>query len=555
MHKDDQGIAIIGFHMRLPACQTPLDLMNNLDNQYSAIRNQLTNPLQNQIAYMAEIDDVDCFDASFFHYTKQEASMICPQQRLLLESSWLALDNANIKTPLIENNKTGVFTSCSANPFYWQALLTEYSDPINQYQILINNDKDYSATRIAYKFNCQGPAMSIQTGCSSGLVALHQAKRAIENNECDTAIVGAASVTFPIVKPMPLVEGMIFSQTGQCHPYCHDANGTVGGMGVVVLIVSSLRLAIENAQPILAVIKGSALNNDGHRKMSYTAPSVDAQIGVMREALDNADIKANEIDFIEGHGTATKIGDAIELTALEQVYGDGRSIPLGSIKANIGHLDVASGLASTLKAALALNRKATFPQPYAELTMPNLKPHFQLYSQPQPLNNNSYAAVSALGVGGTNAHIILGPAPVDSIDGSLLIHKKPTYRFNKTHIPIPGMPDNEPNYNAETLTNNSVVNPDVKSKVLEAWNKVLGQHNWQSTDNFFEVGGESLTAIALAQQINLLTGLKLTYTAIFDCPTLGQLTESVMQEVAKPQSNEVYLSNFEQTDDYEFEEL
>ncbi|KTD57454.1 non-ribosomal peptide synthetase/polyketide synthetase [Legionella santicrucis] len=532
MYKSNEPIAIVGYHCRLPQCNDANQLMQLLDNKKVAIQQQTQELNSDLTAYKAEIDHPDCFDAEFFGFSIKEAELLCPQQRLLLEDCWLALDNAGYAPPHANHENTAVFASCTGNPFYWQALLQDYPDPFYQFQILVHNDKDFIATRVAYLLNLKGPAMTIQTGCSSSLVALHQAKRALEANDCNMAIVAASSVTYPIINPMPAIQGMIFSPTGRCRPYAPGADGTVMGMGTVALVLKTLSQAQKDGDSILALIKGSAINNDGKGKMSFTGPSLDGQIDVIHKALKDANLTAKDIHLVEGHGTGTIIGDELELAVFHETYGQNRETPcwLGSVKANLGHLDVVSGLVSVLKTSLALNRAAAFPQPYQDSvlqrSMPNTK--LELCAEKMPIDPHTNAAVHSLGVGGTNAHVILSAPPPGVKNGDLLLQRKPRQVFKQTPIPLPSA------LRSNTMkTNDSVCttsrNTPLSELVKQAWIEILGNKDLHADDNFFACGGDSLMAIALIDRINKLIGLKLSYLFVYENPTFQLFVQQVVQ--------------------------
>src|SRR6218665_2388440 len=267
------------------------------------------------------VRDADAFDAELFGYSRQEAESIDPQQRLFLQIAEVA--------------------------------------QVKGLQSLMGNDKDYVATRVAYKLNLRGPAISVQTACSSSLVAVHMACESLRAGECDMALAGGVAVSFPQQAGYLHQPGMIFSPDGLCRPFDAEAQGTFGGNGVGAVVLRRLADALRDGDPIVAVVLGSAINNDGGRKVGYTAPSVAGQSEVIREAMALAGVESQQIGLIEAHGTATPLGDPIEVEALRCVFhrrGDGPPCGLGSVKSNLGHLDTAAGIASLLKAVLAVER-------------------------------------------------------------------------------------------------------------------------------------------------------------------------------------------------------
>ena len=411
MSKVWDPVAIIGLQVRLPDAETPWQLIKNLE----AATVSLTQNGNNCANTRGLIANPESFDAEFFNVPASEAMIMDPQHRILLELAYQAMEVAGIK-PKETSLNAGVFASCSANIKHWLAV-REHSDDLNilsEYHHLLGNDKDFLATRIAYKLDLQGPALTVQSGCSSSLLALHMACRSLQVGECDVALVGGVSITMPIYQEADRIDGMIFSTSGSCRPYAADADGTLGGMGAAVVVIKRLEDAVAAGDDIWGVIEGSAINNDGSRKVSFSAPAVDSQVAVMRKALSSSGHQPEQVLYIEGHGTGTKLGDALELTALNDVYNqntDSGSCYLGSIKANIGHLDAASGLVGFIKALFALRLGKVFPEPKISALNPLINhPESRLKhcSAHQMLPSHAKAAVSSLGVGGTNVHMILG---------------------------------------------------------------------------------------------------------------------------------------------------
>ncbi|KGA39757.1 hypothetical protein KU75_20905 [Pectobacterium odoriferum] len=354
------------------------------------------------------------FDAEFFNYNQREAEYLEPQIRKLHECGFEALGSAGI-VPSVYEGAIGCYLAASAQ-LNWQMAAYDESDRDGASLFSAFNlvEKDFAATRLAYKLGLTGPAISVQTACSSSLTAIHLAARALLLGECQTALVAAAALGTPNQQGYLYQEGMITSPDGVCRPFDALANGTVGGEGVGAVVLQPLKVALAQGRPILALIKGSALNNDGERKVGYTAPSIDGQADVVRRALSMAKVEANTIGYIETHGTATALGDPVEIAALSQVFDDVRAqrVAIGSVKSIIGHLDSAAGMAGLIKAALMLKHKKLCANHYFHTPNPKLK----LASSPFYLNTQSQdwqsetvrrAGVSAFGIGGTNAHVIL----------------------------------------------------------------------------------------------------------------------------------------------------
>src|SRR6218665_1825673 len=313
----------------------------------------------NFVGISSVVRDADAFDAELFGYSRQEAESIDPQQRLFLQIAWHALEHAGY-APRGIPHKTGVFGSArvSTYPGKEPLRIAEVAQ-VKGLQSLMGNHKDYLATRVAYKLNLRGPAISVQTACSSSLVAVHMACESLRAGECDMALAGGVAVSFPQQAGYLHQPGMIFSPDGLCRPFDAEAQGTFGGNGVGAVVLRRLADALRDGAPIVAVVLGSAINNDGGRKIGYTAPSVAGQSEVIREAMALAGVESQQIGLIEAHGTATPLGDPIEVEALRCVFhrrGDGPPCALGSVKSNLGHLDTAAGIASLLKAVLAVER-------------------------------------------------------------------------------------------------------------------------------------------------------------------------------------------------------
>ncbi|WP_201612609.1 non-ribosomal peptide synthetase/type I polyketide synthase [Gulosibacter hominis] len=359
----------------------------------------------------------DTFDADFFGYSAREAESMDPQIRLLHETAWHALEHGGY-SPADFDGRIGLFAGSSTN-FAWMAgMLSQERDAVGVFEALTANEKDFLATRIAYKLDLKGPAVTVQTACSTSLVAIHEAVACLRRGEADMALAGGVSLNFPRREGYQWHEGMIFSEDGVCRPFSADANGTVPGQGCGVVLLKPLAQAIADGDTIHAVIAGTAMNNDGREKVGYSAPSVGGQERVIRAAVADAGVDPAEIGYVETHGTGTHLGDPVEAAALAAVYGGGPDgTALGAVKANIGHLDAAAGVAGFIGAVGAL-RSGTVP-PMANFTALNEQLH--VYGalrvpteQLKPVGGLRAAAVSSFGIGGTNVHMVLEAAPVNS---------------------------------------------------------------------------------------------------------------------------------------------
>lgn len=368
------------------------------------------------------LDDMDRFDAEFFGYSPGDASMLDPQHRIFLECAWHALEHAGHAAGR-GVGQVGVFAGTSLSTYLLFNLLhrNEIAEADDTFPAMVANDKDFLSTRLSYHLNLDGPSIDVQTGCSTSLVATHLACQSLLTFQCDLALAGGVSVHMPQRAGYIHTPGGIGSVDGHCRPYDADGTGTIFGSGVGVVALRRLADALADGDQVFAVIKGTAINNDGNRKVGYTAPSVDGQVDVLRRALAVAGVDSAEIAFVEGHGTATSLGDPVEVAALNVVFGDSHrghgTCALGSVKSNIGHLDAAAGVAGLIKAALSVAHGRIPPTLHYRRPNPKVLwdegPFFvnaETMAWPEGVSHR-VAGVSAFGIGGTNAHAILGEAP------------------------------------------------------------------------------------------------------------------------------------------------
>lgn len=369
------------------------------------------------VAAAAPIDDIDMFDAAFFGYSPREAESIDPQQRLFLESSWHALEDAGID-PAQEPDRVGVFAGCSMNTYVYQLYANaKYMAAVGPVQTLIGNDKDYLSTRVSYKLDLRGPSICVQTACSTGLVAVVLAAKALLSGECDVALAGAVTVRVPHRAGYWFQPGGMYAPDGHCRPFGADAQGTVFGSGLGIAVMKRLRDAVAERYNIRAVIRGAAINNDGGLKVGFTAPSLQGQTKVIKAAQAAARVDPSTIDYVETHGTGTPLGDPIEIEALSSAFAGrkDRTEPcaIGSVKSNVGHLDAAAGMAGLIKAVLMLENGEIFPSLHADppsSVIPFEDTPFRVNTALRgwPAHPNPRrAGVSAFGIGGTNAHVVL----------------------------------------------------------------------------------------------------------------------------------------------------
>ncbi|NTX02059.1 type I polyketide synthase [Myxococcus sp. CA040A] len=371
------------------------------------------------VGVCAPLDEVDCFDARLFGYSPREAQVMDPQQRVMLECAHAALDDAAI-TPASVEHAVGVFIASTASGYLLENLAaTNARDEVGVDTIAIHNNADFLPTSISYKLDLRGPSCAVQTACSGSLVSVHLACRALLDGECDVALAGGVSVRLPQHAGYHAATGGVMSPTGQCRPYASDADGTLFGSGAGVVVLQRLDDALARGSRILGVIAGSAVNNDGHGKAGFTAPSQAGQRAVIADALAAAGFVPSDISYLEGHGTATRLGDEIELRALRDVFGQSaRRTPLllGSCKGNVGHAESAAGIAGLLKALLML-RHRRIPLTLGGTDSPLTVASERVLRVPrqamvwergsEPLR----AGVSSFGIGGTNAHVVLEEPP------------------------------------------------------------------------------------------------------------------------------------------------
>ncbi|HWW05482.1 beta-ketoacyl synthase N-terminal-like domain-containing protein [Collimonas sp.] len=434
-------IAIIGMAGRLPGADNLDQFWQNLLHGQSGIRELSEQELQEAGVPQALIDhpyyvracatlrQAEYFDAAFFGISDAEAQMMDPQQRMFLETTWRALEDAGHAGD-VSRLRIGVFGSTTGSSYAAQvAPLGVWGPQGVDYAALIGNDKDFLATRTSYFLGLTGPSLTVQTACSSSLSALHIARAALLARDCDLAVVGGVSITFPQQMGYLYKEGGIFSPDGACRVFADNAQGTLKGNGVAVVVLRRYQDAVADRDQIIASIAGSAMNNDGADKVGFTAPSPGGQVEVIKDALAAAQMDSNRITYVEAHGTGTHLGDPIEIQSLARAYGREEAhevrpdtghaaIPtcyLGSAKANIGHLDAAAGVVGLIKAVKVLQHQQIPQQIACQRTNPVLqleKRGFAVRRQTIAADPPvQVAAVSAFGIGGSNVHVILRRAP------------------------------------------------------------------------------------------------------------------------------------------------
>lgn len=363
------------------------------------------------------------FDAAFFSYSPREAEVMDPQQRVLLELAWSALEDAGYD-PERPPGPIGVFAGSGINTYFSNnvARNPDVLEAFGMFPAVVLNEKDFAATRIAYKLNLKGPAITVQTACSTSLVAVCNACQSLLNYECDMALAGAAAVVSPTCHSCIHEEGGMIAPDGHCRPFDAQASGTLFSDGAGIVVLRRLEDAIKANDRILAVIKGFAVNNDGSGKVGFTAPSVEGQAEVVRMAQEFGETPAGSISYVEAHGTATPLGDPIEIAALTQAFRqhtqETQFCAIGSVKSNIGHLDVAAGVAGLIKTTLALQHGYIPPTLHFQSANPQIsfkKSPFYVVDRLQKWARTTTprrAGVSSFGIGGTNAHVVVQEAPL-----------------------------------------------------------------------------------------------------------------------------------------------
>ncbi|NIM18479.1 MAG: SDR family NAD(P)-dependent oxidoreductase [Candidatus Aminicenantes bacterium] len=422
-------VAVIGMACRFPGAKNIDEFWDNLKNGVESIisfshqelveagvdRHLPENP--NYVNARGHLEDSEYFDAAFFGYTPLEAHMMHPQIRLFHECTWEVLENAGYN-PDDYNGLIGLFAGLTPS-LIWDIGNSIKEDSGSERFATHNLNSNFFCTIVSYKLNLKGPAVTVQTACSTSLVAIHTACRSLLTGECDMALAGGVTIALPRKMGYVYQEGMIMSPDGHCRAFDAKARGTVGGDGVGLVALKLLGDAREDGDHIYAVIKGSAINNDGNRKVGYTAPSVEGQKEVIKSVFQMSELDPETVTYVETHGTGTVLGDPIEIEALKLAFNTNKKgyCRIGSVKTNVGHLDSAAGVAGFIKAVLALTHKQIPPSLYFEA--PNPKIDFE--NSPFVVNTEltewkcdgfpRRAGVSSFGIGGTNAHAILEEWP------------------------------------------------------------------------------------------------------------------------------------------------
>lgn len=432
----EDALAIIGMAGRFPGAADVAELWATLRSGRDALTRWEPGP-EDESSYVpvkGHLEGSTRFREDLFGVSDADAALLDPQIRLLLETAWAALDDAGVETHPDQPADVGVFTTMTASEHSLAAQSdAELRRQFGALQVKLLTDKDYAATWLSYRLNLGGPSVTVQTACSSSLVALHQAATSVLLGECKIALAGGACIDTVRRTGYTYVEGGIASRTGRIRPFDVESDGAVGGNGVGLVVLKRLDDAIADGDDILALLLGTAVGNDGRNKVGFTAPSVGGHARVISAAWQNAAVSLRDIGYFEAHGTATRLGDPVEVAAFAQACDAEGVVPdavLGSVKGALGHLDTAAGIAGVIKAVLMLRSRTMVPtpgldtpDPALELTRRGLR--IVASTTQFPTDRKMYVGVSSLGIGGTNVHVVLGepparPDPAPTVGAQLL---------------------------------------------------------------------------------------------------------------------------------------
>ncbi len=466
-----QDVAIIGMSLNVPGAQNIQAFWDNLINERESIYfyddkelEELGIPYHtlssaNYVKAKGRIEGINDFDANFFGFSPGEVNKMAPQLRFLYEGTWNALEDAGYY-PGSDSSKIGLFLGGSDDFQWYRKVLFGEADYSSKYESFTLSTNHFLATRVAHKLNIKGPVYTALTGCSTTLVTPHLARQSLILGECDIAVAGGITIELPNEGGYFYEDGMMFSPDGHCRPFDSKAQGTVFSNGMGLVVLKRLNEAIEDGDNIVAVIKGSAINNDGAQKIGFSAPSVEGQKEVIQEAYRVAGIDPENVSYIEAHGTGTSLGDPIEVESLTKAFSTNKKqfCSLGSVKGNIGHTDTAAGVVGLVKAALSLKNK------YIPGTVNYQKPNSKIDFENSPFVMNAkgkkwdsigtrYAGINSFGVGGTNAHMVLGEysekrdsSPKDKVNVFVFSAKSPDALRNSSQQVLEYLSDN-PNVN------------------------------------------------------------------------------------------------------------
>ncbi len=573
----DDDIAIISMSGRFPGADTIQQFWDNLiagkeslthftddELREAGIReNLIQNP--NYVKVKPTIETIDLFDAEYFEFTPREAEIMGPNHRLLLEIAWEALYKAGYMDKKA-GKSVGVFVGENESSYQYPMYFDEKIDP---FIISLYNGKDCLASLLAYKLNLEGPSVNVQSACSTSLVAVHMAIKAILEGECKMALAGGVNLILPNKSGyMYNIDGM-YSPDGHTRAFDSRAEGMVFGDGAGIVLLKKRSEAIKDRDNVIAVIKGSAVNNDGSFKSGFTAPSVQGQEKVIKAALDKSNINPETISYVEAHGTGTKLGDPIEFKSICNVYQTYTKkknyCAIGSVKSNIGHADAAAGVIGLIKAALICQHRL-IPK---SINITKINPEINMENSPFYINTDNVeynlkeplrVSVSAFGVGGTNAHIIMEEAGSTTNNGN---SKKevPLLLLNKKHFWYKGdciknisscldMLNGKEKQNYMETLNQTYKSDGIEFETNELdevlasiWKEILGINEIKKDVSFFELGGNSLLALQLISRINKLYEINVRVSMIFENLTIEDqatmIEESLIEKINNMDDDEV----------------
>jgi amino acid adenylation domain-containing protein len=472
-------IAVIGMAVRFPGARNINEFWDNLTNGVESItffsdeeleaEGTAPETLKDSAIVKAKgvIQDIEYFDSSFFGYTPREAEVMDPQIRIFHECAWEALEHSGYD-PAAYPGLIGLYAGASPNLLWAGKNMFQSGSGSEQFSAS-NLNSNFFSTLISYKLNLKGSSVTVQTACSTSLVAVHIACRSLLTGEVDMALAGGITVSIPQKTGYIYEEGMILSVDGHCRAFDAEATGTIGGGGAGAVVLKPLAHALESGDYIHAVIKGTAVNNDGDRKVGYTAPSVEGQAEVIATALEMAELEPESITYVEAHGTGTYLGDPIEIEALKLAFNTDKKgfCRIGSVKTNVGHLDCAAGVAGFIKTVLALKHRLIPPNLHFKSPNPKIdfenSPFYVNTKLSSWKNNNGFplrAGISSFGIGGTNAHVILEEWPEQAGRKTQVAGRPHLILLSaKTSSALERMTENLANYLKEDLKKNPG-NPD-----------------------------------------------------------------------------------------------
>ena len=420
---ETDAIAVIGLACRYPGARDAEGFWRNLAAGVDAVTRGAPRPVPGgrgeYVPARGVLEEPEWIDAGYFGLSPREARLLNPQHRLFLECATTALDDAG-HDPHRHDGAIGVFAGGTDTAYgHLVRAAAGKAATVSDWELLIANAPDFMPSRVAYKLGLRGPAVAVQAACATSLVAVHTAVAALLAGDCDIALAGGAAVHVP-GRESPFTEGGIIARDGVCRTFDAGAGGTVGGDGVGVVVLRRLVDALADGDHVRAVLRGTAVNNDGRDRVGFTAPGVEGQRAVIRAAQALAGVDADEIGYVEAHGTATPLGDPIELTALTTAFREDTDrvgyCGIGSVKTGIGHTDAAAGAAGLIKTVLAVENGLIPPSLHFTEPNPRLDlaaSPFRVVTEPTPWRAPRLAGVSAFGIGGTNAHVVVGEAPAD----------------------------------------------------------------------------------------------------------------------------------------------